>query len=141
MIANIKCVKCNMTNELIPEDTFLKKVTIDDESKKELILTFYQCPLCKCSYVVSLDDKYTVSLLDEIKSLSIKIRNKKIFGQDAKRKQYIKINKSNKKLEFYRNLLIEKYKNSFYHYEEDKCKMDICDQSQITGGGEINEKE
>mgnify|MGYP002517542429 CR=1 FL=1 len=84
----------------------------------EVILTVLTCPHCGKSYPVIMDDDTTLPLLERARNVALKRLKQMRRGFTPKPELEAKYRELNRKLDFKRQKLAEKYSESFYQLED-----------------------
>lgn len=124
MKTDMKCSKCNKQFILSEENlsTIDVKSSLDN---KELQLTILKCPECHLDFIVQIDDKESLLLLDNVNKYAKKIFSEIKKSGNTKKSVTNNYKKFNKKLNNYRKNLVQKYNHSLYHFMGKISKMDI----------------
>lgn len=134
---NIKVICSNCNSEFICGDgknaTKVEQRKIKQaESGKELVATYFHCPICEYEHIVQLDDNNTAELFREVIS---QIRAKVILsrqGKNASKKDSKKFKQNRALLTMYRVELMREYNKQLFIEEsgeefELKCIMGLVD--------------
>lgn len=115
----IKCDLCHrefpLTRDILKEE----QVTLYQEGLEphEVRLTYLLCPLCGKRYPVIMDDATTLPLLDKLRGLMSRLGKQVEKGFQPNPSLEKKRKELNRKLDFKRQKLAEKYNGSFYQLE------------------------
>lgn len=116
----IKCDLCHREFQLTKEALKEEQVTLNQEGLEphEVRLTYLYCPLCGKRYPVIMDDESTLPLLEKLRSVTAKQfkQTKKGFNPNPQLEK--KRRELNRKLDFKRQKLAEKYNQSLYQLED-----------------------
>lgn len=90
----------------------------------DVVLTYLCCPSCGKRYPVIMDDAETLPLLRELKDCMV--RRMKFYGKQKPVPQKLqeKYTKLNRKLDFKRHRLAEKFNGALYQSEGDTIQLD-----------------
>lgn len=102
----------------------------DGHESHEVVMTWFTCPHCGKSYIVTLDDESTLPLVQSLRKLLKKQVQYGKRGERAPAKVTDRYYKEKKKLNFRRQKLALKYKGSFYQTEDGKEQLDYCYHAQ-----------
>lgn len=116
----IECDLCHgefpLTRDIVKEE----QVTLEKfgEEPHEVTLTWLSCPRCGKRYPVIMDDETTLPLLEKLRKVLAKQfkQAKNGFPQNPQLEK--KRRELNRKLDFKRQKLAEKYNKSFYQLED-----------------------
>lgn len=115
----IKCDLCHREFQLTKEVLKEEQVTLNQEGLEphEVRLTYLYCPLCGKRYPVILDDESTLPLLEKLRSVMAKKFKQVKRGFNPNPQLERKRRELNRKLDFKRQKLAEKYNGSTYQLE------------------------
>nr|DAE38874.1 MAG TPA: MqsA [Caudoviricetes sp.] len=119
---------CDICNEKIriTKDTLKEEnVTLKkDNLSHDVVLTHLRCPSCGKVYPVIMDDKTTLPILRELRGCMV--RRMKFYGKQKPIPQKLqeKYTKLNRKLDFKRQQLAEKFNGALYQSEGDTIQLD-----------------
>lgn len=102
-----------------------ESVTLEkDGLRHEVVLTYLHCPNCGKRYPVIMDDSDTLTILRELKDCMM--RRMRFYGKQKPVPQKLqeKYNKLNRKLDFKRQQLAEKFNGALYQSEGDTIQLD-----------------
>lgn len=116
----IECDLCHREFRLVKDVVKEERVTLMKEGLEphEVILTYLYCPCCGKRYPVIMDDEDTLPVLAKLRAVLAKILRETKAGFKAKPELVQKQKKLNRKLDFRRQKLAEKYYQSFYQLED-----------------------
>lgn len=115
----VKCDLCRrefpLTREVVKEE----QVTLHQEGLEphDVRLTYLLCPLCGKRYPVIMDDESTLPLLDKLRNIMSKQLKQSQRGFQPNLQLEKKRKELNRKLDFKRQKLAEKYNGSLYQLE------------------------
>lgn len=116
----IKCDLCQrefpLTRDVLKEE----QVTLYKDGLKphQVTMTILQCPICGKHYPVIMDDETTLPLLEKLRAIMVKELKQKQKGFAIKPELERKRKELNRKLDFRRHTLAEKYIKSVYQLED-----------------------
>lgn len=115
----IKCDLCHGEFHLAREVLKEEQVTLHQEGLEphEVRLTYLYCPLCGKRYPVIMDDESTLPLLEKLRSVMAKQFKQVKKGFNPNPQLEKKRRELNRRLDFKRQKLAEKYKGSTYQLE------------------------
>lgn len=115
----IKCDLCHREFQLTKEVLKEEQVTLNQEGLEphEVRLTYLYCPLCGKRYPVIMDDESTLPLLEKLRSVMAKQFKQVKRGFNPNPQLEKKRRELNRKLDFKRQKLAEKYNGSTYQLE------------------------
>lgn len=115
----IKCDLCHREFQLTKEVLKEEQVTLHQEGLEphEVRLTYLHCPLCGKRYPVIMDDESTLPLLEKLRSVMAKQFKQVKRGFNPNPQLEKKRRELNRKLDFKRQKLAEKYNSSTYQLE------------------------
>lgn len=115
----IKCDLCHREFQLTKEVLKEEQVTLNQEGLEphEVRLTYLYCPLCGKRYPVIMDDESTLPLLEKLRSVVAKQFKQVKKGFNPNPQLEKKRRELNRKLDFKRQKLAEKYNGSTYQLE------------------------
>lgn len=121
----VTCDICNNPFRLKQNTLKEETVTLEkDDWKQEVSLTYLKCPNCGKRYPVIVDDSSTLPILQELREcMSRRIQYYRRTGS-IPQKLNEKYNKLNKKLDFKRRQLAEKFNGALYQSEGDTIQLD-----------------
>lgn len=102
-------------DSLIEHQILLTKEGLDPH---EVTITELVCPHCGKSYPVTMDDETTLPLLERVRNVALKRVKSFRRGFSPKPELEAKYKELNRKLDFKRQKLAEKYYGSFYQLED-----------------------
>ena len=116
----IKCDLCRREFQLTKEVLKEEQVTLNKEGLEphEVHLTYLYCPLCGKRYPVIMDDESTLPLLEKLRSVMAKQFKQVKRGFNPNPQLEKKRRELNRKLDFKRQKLAEKYNQSLYQLED-----------------------
>lgn len=110
----------------VSRDTLKEEnITIEkDGLAHDVVLTYLYCPNCGKRYPVIMDNSETLPILHELKDCMM--RRMKFYGKQKPVPQKLqeKYTKLNRKLDFKRQQLAEKFNGSFYQTDEGKEQLE-----------------
>lgn len=115
----VKCDLChrdfNLTKDVVKEE----QVTLHQEGLEphEVRLSYLYCPLCGKRYPVIMDDETTLPLLEKLRNVMAKQVKQARNGFPQNPQLEKKRKELNRKLDFRRQKLAEKYNGSIYQLE------------------------
>ena len=110
----------NVTKDSLREETVVLHKVLGEgiETAHEVKLTFLSCPSCGKNYPVIMDDETTLPLLAELRETLGRRMKFARKGNPIPSKLEEKYKKLNRKLDFKRHQLAEKFAESFYQLED-----------------------
>lgn len=84
----------------------------------EVTITILTCPHCGKCYPVVMDDETTLPILERVRKVTLKKVKQIRMGFNPKPELEAKCRELNRKLDFKRQKLAEKYNGSFYQLED-----------------------
>lgn len=85
---------------------------------KSIFLTYYDCPSCGRRHYVQIDDAISLSKLNEVKKMFIKLSIAKNKGKEIPQKQLAKFKKTRQYLSNYRMNLMKEYTGKSIYDDE-----------------------
>lgn len=85
---------------------------------KSIYLTYYDCPSCGRRHYVQIDDAASLSRLNEVKRMFVKLSVAKNKGKEIPQKQLAKFKKARQHLSDYRMNLMKEYTGKSIHNDE-----------------------
>lgn len=122
---NTVCDICHYQFQVSRDNLKEENVTLEkDGLAHDVVLTYLRCPSCGKRYPVIMDDAETLPLLHELKDCMM--RRMKFYGNQKPVPQKLqeKYTKFNRKLDFKRHQLAEKFNGAFYQSEGDTIQLD-----------------
>lgn len=115
----IKCDLCHREFHLTKDVLKEEQVTLYQEGldPHEVHLTYLYCPICGKRYPVIMDDKNTLPLLEKLRNVMAKQVKQVKRGFNPNTQLEKKCKELNRKLDFKRQKLAEKYNGSIYQLE------------------------
>lgn len=115
----IKCDLCHREFSLTRDVVREEQVTLhkDGLDPHEVQLTYLYCPLCGKRYPVIMDDESTLPLLEKLRNIMAKQAKQAKRGFAPNSQLEKKRKELNRKLDFRRQKLAEKYNGSIYQLE------------------------
>ena len=115
----IKCDLCHREFHLTKDVLKEEQVTLhkDGLEPHEVLLTYLLCPLCGKRYPVIMDDESTLPLLEKLRNILGKQVKQNQRGFNLNPQLDKKRRELNRKLDFRRQKLAEKYFGSYYQLE------------------------
>lgn len=112
----VKCDLCHREFPLNREVVKEEQVTLHQEGLEphDVRLTYLLCPLCGKRYPVIMDDESTLPLLDKLRNIMSKQLKQSQRGFQPNPQLEKKRKELNRKLDFKRQKLAEKYNGSLY---------------------------
>lgn len=110
----------------VSKDTLKEEsITLEkDGQTHDVVLTYLYCPNCGKRYPVIMDDETTLPILHELKDALMRRVRFASKGNPIPKKLDEKYKKLNKKLDFRRQQLAEKFNGSFYQTDEGKEQLE-----------------
>lgn len=122
---NTVCDLCHHQFQVSRDTLKEENVTLEkDGLTHDVVLTYLCCPSCGKRYPVVMDDAETLPLLRELKDCMV--RRMKFYGKQKPVPQKLqeKYTKLNRKLDFKRHKLAEKFNGTLYQSEGDTIQLD-----------------
>lgn len=122
---NTVCDICHYQFQVSRDNLKEENVTLEkDGLAHDVVLTYLCCPSCGKRYPVIMDDADTLPILRELKGCMM--RRMKFYGKQKPVPQKLqeKYTKLNRKLDFRRQQLAEKFNGAFYQSEGDTIQLD-----------------
>lgn len=122
---NTVCDICHYQFQVSRDNLKEENVTLEkDGLAHDVVLTYLRCPSCGKRYPVIMDDAETLPLLHELKDCMM--RRMKFYGNQKPVPQKLqeKYTKLNRKLDFRRQQLAEKFNGALYQSEGDTIQLD-----------------
>lgn len=122
---NTVCDICHYQFQVSRDNLKEENVTLEkDGLAHDVVLTYLRCPSCGKRYPVIMDDADTLPILRELKGCMM--RRMKFYGKQKPVPQKLqeKYTKLNRKLDFRRQQLAEKFNGAFYQSEGDTIQLD-----------------
>ena len=119
------CDLCHHQFQVSRDTLKEENVTLEKDSlAHDVVLTYLCCPSCGKRYPVVMDNAETLSLLRELKDCMV--RRMKFYGKQKPVPQKLqeKYTKLNRKLDFKRHKLAEKFNGALYQFEGDTIQLD-----------------
>lgn len=116
----------NVTKDSLREETVVLHKVLGEgiETAHEVKLTFLICPSCGKHYPVIMDDETTLPLLAELRETLRRCMKFARKGNPIPSKLQEKYTKLNRKLDFKRQKLAEKFNGALYQSEGDTIQLD-----------------
>ena len=122
---NTVCDICHYQFQVSRDNLKEENVTLEkDGLAHDVVLTYLRCPSCGKRYPVIMDDAETLPILHELKDCMM--RRMKFYGNQKPVPQKLqeKYTKLNRKLDFRRQQLAEKFNGALYQSEGDTIQLD-----------------
>lgn len=122
---NTVCDICHYQFQVSRDNLKEENVTLEkDGLAHDVVLTYLRCPSCGKRYPVIMDNAETLPLLHELKDCMM--RRMKFYGNQKPVPQKLqeKYTKLNRKLDFRRQQLAEKFNGALYQSEGDTIQLD-----------------
>lgn len=115
----VQCDLCHKEFHITKEVLKEERATLHQGSLEphEVLLTYLHCPICGKRYPVIMDDDTTLPLLEKLHSVLVKVTRQVQKGFTANPRLRQKQQELNRKLNFKRQKLAEKYNGSIYQLE------------------------
>lgn len=122
---NTVCDICHYQFQVSRDNLKEENVTLEkDGLAHDVVLTYLCCPSCGKRYPVIMDDADTLPILRELRDCMM--RRMKFYGtqKSVPQKLQEKYTKLNRKLDFRRQQLAEKFNGALYQSEGDTIQLD-----------------
>ena len=122
---NTVCDICHYQFQVSRDNLKEENVTLEkDGLAHDVVLTYLRCPSCGKRYPVIMDNAETLPLLHELRDCMM--RRMKFYGnhKPVPQKLQEKYTKLNRKLDFRRQQLAEKFNGALYQSEGDTIQLD-----------------
>lgn len=122
---NTVCDLCHQQFQVSRDTLKEENVTLEkDGLAHDVVLTYLYCPNCGKRYPVIMDNAETLHLLHELKDCMV--RRMRFYGNQKPVPQKLqeKYTKLNRKLDFKRHKLAEKFNGALYQSEGDTIQLD-----------------
>lgn len=125
----VVCALCKTSITLRRDKLKEDRVTLEKECngskiQHDVVLTQLMCPNCGKSYVVLVDDEDTLDILSELKGYAIKRMKYFVNQKPVPKKLQQKYSQLDRKLDFKRQKLAEKFDGALYQIEGDTIQLD-----------------
>lgn len=116
----IRCDLCHKEFRLSKDVLKEEWVTLNKDGLEPhtVLLTYLYCPMCGKRYPVIMDDNSTLPLLEKLRAILAKQVKQSKAGFNLNSQLEKKRKELNRKLDFGRQKLAEKYYQSFYQLED-----------------------
>lgn len=104
----VECKDCKSVIDVTKQTTTFN-VLHKTKSGQAILLTYFDCPVCKARHYVQIDDRHTSELKKSVLQQATRMFAKKHKGKAVPESQRIRFNKQKDKLTMLRNELMKKY--------------------------------